>query len=905
MTQESIQPDEQDEDRILQTLLLRYFESVDMGRPAQLEELCSEHKELLTALRELVQESAADPGGTQRKGRLLGGRYRLLNMRGVGGMGMVFEAQDERLERLVAVKILEDLFQGDPERRERFRREGRTLARLENPHIVAVHDIDLDHSPPFLVMDLIEGFDLQIFLTELEERTKAFRLPEPAEASKLAAQLFGCEQTELAAVFSKPWPEFVARLGLQICTAVTEAHEHGILHRDIKPSNFMLDIGGRLRLLDFGIARNERDPSLTRASTSPGTPLYMSPQQVMGKGASKASDQYSIAATLYQCLVLQPPFAGSGRELENRILHDEPCPPRELIRQAPRELGAVIIKALHKSPKQRYASVAELREDLARFLRFEPVQAKGTVMPRILRRAVGTWRRYRPRPSYLAAGLLFLVALLYAGLWGGGRWAQATEENKVELRQLLRTLPPTLALAGTEENRLEHPNRKHYLAQLDRILELDADDVEARFLRLKMHEEAPPERGSSTSEDLEQLTVRLGGQRLALLNECIEIHKARRDQAPGVAAGRIVGILESLDTGSGTAEILRKRLLLIFSIDRAIPEKKRFLEADKYADDYERLAGQTALSEWSRGIIRMAIGTAAQKCLDFLETADRLCPDHASTLLNLARAYRRLGQLEDALKHVKRAQELGARNINYLEMHAHILRDMKRYDEAETIIASFTNGAKTAKQEQLWAVRQDLAQALLLINKSFHLVDGPDRKNLLLAAIQKLRPLIAANSRATRRFRRLAESNLRLAKALGRNRRVERLDQLLLLLKDDPLNPLLLVSAHIEARKIDWRQVSKGVTWNRIYWLWLEQAVAKTPQNVKTARDLVRFLLPGKAERALDILSRFFAPKALSKEDKQLFADALAALPSAEKRVFWRDRLQIEGFHLDLVSGQK
>jgi hypothetical protein len=300
-------------------------------------------------------------------------RYELLEELGHGGMGVVYRARDTVLGRLVAVKMVR-AGRATADGLLRFRREAQAVARLRHRHIVALHDFGERGGEPFLVMPYIGGGNLSGRLGDFGD---------PREAAVLV--------------------EKVAR-------AVQAAHDAGIVHRDLKPANVLLDEEGEPLVGDFGLAKfldPEPGEEATYTGQLVGTPAYMTPEQAAGQGhrATPATDVWALGVILYELLTGQKPFRGQGPEVTPRIQHEAPAAPRSLRPGLDRALETVVLKCLEKEPVRRYPSAGELADDLARWLRGEPVR----VRPQAWISRV--WQRARSRRAWPLAGV-FLVALL-------------------------------------------------------------------------------------------------------------------------------------------------------------------------------------------------------------------------------------------------------------------------------------------------------------------------------------------------------------------------------------------------------------------------------------------------------------------------------------------------------------
>ncbi len=430
-------------ERLAEEFLERYRrgERPSIGEYTQAHpELAEEIRELFPALVMIEEVGPADTrdqengaGGVPALERL--GDYRILREVGRGGMGLVYEADQEKLGRHVALKVLPPQPGGDPVRLERFRREARAAARMHHTNIVPVFDVGEHQGVHYYAMQFIRGQGLDQVLRELKRMrpgrppagrpegesnfsaslaegmaTGAFQPaesggngPPPGESDPPATDAAGT--SALSDRSESRYYRSVARVGLQAAEALAYAHAHKILHRDIKPSNLLLDAQGTVWVTDFGLAKEEGD-DLTRTGDIVGTLRYMAPERFNGTTDAR-SDIYSLGLTLYELLTLRPAFDESDRaRLVHRIAREEPPRPRKLDPGIPRDLETVVLKAADKDPGRRYQSAEELADDLRRFLADQPVRARRTSP------AERAWRWCRRNPAVAASTALAAVLLI-------------------------------------------------------------------------------------------------------------------------------------------------------------------------------------------------------------------------------------------------------------------------------------------------------------------------------------------------------------------------------------------------------------------------------------------------------------------------------------------------------------
>lgn len=262
------------------------------------------------------------------------GRYEIVQELGRGAMGVVYKARDPNIDRLVAIKVVSPEASMEPDKakdlRERFQREARAAGRLSHPNIVTIYDASEVEGRAFIVMEFIEGKTLESLID--------------------AGQVFTLQD--------------IASIGDQVAQALDYAHQHGIVHRDIKPANIMVTASGLVKVADFGIARIA-GTSVTRTGLAVGTPSYMSPEQVAGHKVDGRSDQFSLAAMLYEMLSGEKPFPGDSlTTVLYRIMQKDPIPLHQVNPALPESIDATLRKGMAKNPADRYPRVADLGHEL-------------------------------------------------------------------------------------------------------------------------------------------------------------------------------------------------------------------------------------------------------------------------------------------------------------------------------------------------------------------------------------------------------------------------------------------------------------------------------------------------------------------------------------------------------------
>lgn len=515
------------------------------------------------------------------------GHYRILEKVGAGGMGVVYRARDEQLDRDVALKVLPSGTLSDDTARRHFRNEAMALAKLNHPNIETVYEFGSQDGLDFLVMEYVAG-------KTLADRLIRGTLPEKE----------------------------VVALGIQIAAALEEAHERGIVHRDLKPENIAITAKGRAKILDFGLAKLLRPVSegttefFTDSQAAAGTLPYMPPEQLLGDSVDARADIYTIGAVLYEMATDRRAFPeGLTSRLMDSILHQPPVAPRAINPRISTQLETIILKCLDKDPDRRYQSATELLVDLRRLE--TPSSSYPPPPPSV-------WGRVAKMTTYGAAGLLTLAVGLAATNVGGLRDRLLSHPRSTQIRSL--AVIPFDNLTGDAE-------QDYFADGMTEALITDLGQIQA----LRVISRTSVMRYKGARKPLDQIARELN------VDAIVEGSVSRSGGLANVTARLVYGPTDSQLWSRSYQRELQNVLIMQGEVASAIvheidvtltPQEKMRLTSGRQVDPAAQEAYLKGRYHWHKGSAE-----ETRKAREYFEQAVRVDPLYAASYAALAAYY--------------------------------------------------------------------------------------------------------------------------------------------------------------------------------------------------------------------------------------------------------------------------
>jgi eukaryotic-like serine/threonine-protein kinase len=597
---------------------------------------------------EVAARALAAASGSISPGSRLG-PYEIVSLAGVGGMGEVWKAHDPRLNRFVALKVLPRELVADPERKHRFIREARAASALNHANIVTIHEIGQADGIDFIAMEYVEGASLAQLI--------------PPQGLPLKRAL---------------------EYATEIADGLAQAHNAGLVHRDLKPANIMVTTQGRVKLLDFGLARrlrltSEENSTLSMSGQIAGTPAYMSPEQAQGKPLDTRTDLWSLGALLYEMITGRRAFAADDLPATlHAVMH---TPPPELGDDVPGGLQKIIYRALAKKPEDRYQSAAEMMQDLRQVA--APEAQGGT--PAATIEEIGNYLRLAASPSSAPKKrsrrrwllVLPLVAVLAAGLWMWRKPAgpkPAAYETYLKARGYIQRYekPENLDRAIVLLNNAvrEDPNFTLAFASLG-----EAYTMKSRFTKdpsLLNEAESNARRALQLDDTLAQVHIVLGGVHGARGNRDLAQEEYQRalkldPSNPGALFG-LAGEYAARQRVQEAEQLYRRAAALRPDSWEGYNNLGIFLKAQKRpqeaAQQFRRVVELTP--DNVAGHLNLAASLIDEGKFDEaeapLERASQLAPSSYAVHVNLGHVYCRRGRFAEAERATRRALDLSGKH---------------------------------------------------------------------------------------------------------------------------------------------------------------------------------------------------------------------------------------------------
>jgi eukaryotic-like serine/threonine-protein kinase len=631
-----------------------------------------------------LTRTAKVPKAEVGPGDVVAGKYRIARKLGRGGMGVVFEAEDIRLHRTVALKFLPPGLMADAEARERFVHEARAASSLDHAHICTIHEIDESEDGGLYIVMACYGGE------SLKERIARGSLS-PAEAIRVAAE---------------------------VAEGLAKAHEHGIVHRDIKPGNIMVTSDGPAKILDFGLAKLAGEARMTVAGTTIGTVAYMSPEQAAGADVDARTDVWSLGVVLYEMAAGSLPFArDSERATIQAIIHEEPHAVKELRPGFPKEIEGVIRRALAKDPARRYAAACEMAADLRRL-----EAAMGTRTHPTARRL--SFRR-RPKPVWVAAGAVSLAAIAVA-VWLLGKPGLAFENRDklmvADVENLTGDAVFDLALRTAIEAGLQ---QSPYVAVFDKPQITET-------LRLMRKDPA-----TKVDEALGYDVCQFGGVRAFVLPRILSAGDAYELQAIVIDPVKRRHVDRIRVTARGREEVLLKAIdVLSGKLRSRLGESLRSIDKASRPVSEVTTSSWDALNDFALGQAKWQLGRF-QDAAKYFELALEKDPEFVEALGSLG-----LVQIQ-FLRQEAKGQEMLRRALKLAETQDYLPRDLLKL---KALNKQFVDKDLGGALEEYRTIREVYPDYMPAWNNAGRILQALDRHDEAAAMYEKAAELAPRNS---------------------------------------------------------------------------------------------------------------------------------------------------------------
>lgn len=672
-------------EQLIDSIIEDYLRAQERGETPDITEIIKQHPSISAVLeKRLAALKAIDLGfgklrgvaGEPRKQNPMPGvgfvldDFRILSELGRGGHGVVFLATQVSLRRLVAIKMLRLGATDDAVAIARFQREAEAVAKLKHERIANVYAFGKYEDTHYLALEYISGIPLSVLISELRKES-AQEISGARAYSALASYMKAVavengNQTNISdapgEIWHRPFIEICCRIAIDISDALQYAHANGMIHRDIKPSNIIVRPDGRATLIDFGLMRDVDNLSMTQGDDFLGTVYYASPEQIDGdaRSVSAATDVYSLGATLFELLTFSRPFDGTSiTEVAEKISRGKTPRARLLNPRIHPDLEIILQTCLNKEPGIRYKSAAALRDDLDRFLSYQPILAKP---PSLATRSIYAIKR-KPKEALGAVVITVLVGLL----------GFLSQRNGESARGIIRERSSGMTKEGSIANNFLMPDVA--IEKYTQAIKTDPSNCtpyveRARVYLLQKHDAV------SGEKDLVQA-----------------------QKMTGCDKGHIEGLLSQLSLAKNDLPSSIRLERQIYSKDRRNPDAAtrlgtRLASAGKLNEAGAIFSG-ALLQHPTDYVLNIAMGMLEGKrkdpksALRYFEQAHKYLPTTASqadkgvVFYSLGKLYWEGGEFEKAISVAREAIRISPNDMNSRQPLIYFLMQRKRFDEAE------------------------------------------------------------------------------------------------------------------------------------------------------------------------------------------------------------------------------